>query len=119
MEMPYHLACLLHLAIQIQDLMTGHHLIIASNLKSLTSFSVITRCLLGISTLCSAFGLRLLPSTMMNHRFQQLQLCTTLSMLFPLVMLPENLLVCSTMEYNLHMEMFHHGWKLSTTSGSE
>lgn len=106
------------LATQIKDLMIGHPMIIASNLKSLTSSSVEIRCLLGISTFYSAFGLHLLPSMMMNHHFQRLHMCTTPSIPLLLATLLGNLLVYSIMEPDLQ-RVFRHGCRQSMMSGFE
>ena len=115
--MTYCLALLLPLTTQIKDLMSGHHIIIASNLRLLTSYSTEIRCLLGISTSYSASGLHLLPSTVINHHFQRLPMCTTLSIPLLLVTLHGNHLAYSIMELNLN-GMFCHGCKLNMMSGS-
>ena len=94
--MTYHLIFLL-LAIQIRDLITGHHMIIMFNSKLPTSCFIIIRCLPGILTLCSTSGPHLLPSTMMNPHSLTLQICITPLILLPLVTSPGNLLVYSIM----------------------
>ena len=115
--MAYCLTFLLPLATRIKDLMIGHHMIITSNLRSLTSYSAKIRCLPEISTSYSASGLHLLPSTAMNHCLQRLCMCITL--LIPLLSVTShgNLLAYSITEPNLK-GMFHHGCKLNMMSGS-
>ena len=115
--MSYHLTLLLPLMTQIKDLTTGRHMIIASNSRWPTSYSVEIRCLLEILTSYSTSGQRLLPPTVMNHRFRRLRICTTL-LIQPLsVTLHGILLVYSIMEPDLKV-MFHHGWRPNMTSGS-
>ena len=108
---------LLSITTQIKDLMTGFHMIIASNLRLLTFYSAKIRCPLGISTSYSASGLHLLPSMAINHHFQGLHICTTLSILLLSVMLHGNLLAYSITEPNLKVT-FRHGCMLNTMSSS-
>ena len=118
MEMTYHLTLLRLLAIQIWDLTTGHHTIIAFNSKLLTSCFVGIRCPQGISITCSTSGLCLLPSTTMNPHSLTLQICIGPLILLPLVTSPGSLLVYSIMVRSLR-KGFHHGCKQSTMCGSE
>ena len=104
------------LTTQMKDLMTGHPMIITSNLKLLTSSSIEIRCLLGISTFYSAFGLHLLLSMMMNHHFHRLCVCTTPSIPLLSAMSPGNLLVYSIMEPDLQ-RVFRHGCRQSMMCG--
>ena len=115
--MTYCLTFLLPLATQTKDLMTGHHMIITSNLRSLTSYSAEIRCLLGISTSYLASGLRLLLSTAMNHHFRRLRMCMRLSIPLLSVTSHGNLLAYSIMEPNLK-GMFCHGCELNMMSDS-
>ena len=115
--MAYDLIFFLLLITQIKDLTTGHHMIIASNLRWPTSYSAEIKCLQEISTSYSASGLRLLPATVMNHHFRRLRICTTLLIRLLLVTLHGNPLVYSITDPNLKV-MFHHGCRLNMMSGS-
>ena len=104
------------LTAQIKDLMTRHHMIVASSLKWLTSYSTEIKCLLGTSTSSSACGLCLLLPMAMNQCFQRLWLCTIWLIPLLLAMLPGNPSACSIMEPD-PWKMFHLEWKRSTMSG--
>ena len=103
------------LAAQIKDLVTGHHMIVASSLKWLTSYFAKIKCLLGTSTSSSACGLCLLLPTAMNHCFKRLWICTMQLIPLLLAMLPGNPLACSIMEPN-PWKMICLGWRRSMMS---
>jgi hypothetical protein len=113
----YHLTRRHRLVPLIKDLMTGHHIIPAWNLKSPTFYSAEIRCLPVISTSCSACGLRHLLSMVMNPHFQRLRICTIQSILLLSAILHGNPLAYSTMESDLST-MYHRGWRRSTMFGS-
>ena len=112
----YHLTCHHLLTTQIKGLMTGHHMITASNLKLPTFPTAETRYLLGTSTTSSVSRLHLLPSMMTNHHSQRCCIFITLSTLLLLVMSPGNPSVYNIINLGWQ-KMFYHGCKQSMTSG--
>jgi hypothetical protein len=118
--MAYHLTLLLPLTTQIKILMTGHHTIIAYNLRLPTSYSAEIKCLPEISTSYSASGLHLFTSTAVilpvNHRFRRLRICTTQLIQLLLVTSHGSHSAYSITEPDLKV-MFRLGWKLNMTSG--
>ena len=116
MGIDYHLTLLLHL-MMIEDLMIGHHMVIASSLRLPTFYSAKIRCPPQISTFYSASGGHLLLPMAVYHRFWRLHICTKPLIPLLLVALHGNLSAYSIMDPSQKI-MFHLGCKLNTMFGS-